>query len=346
MNKKALLIIPEMYSIKNVVSEGLEGLGYNSFHIDYRKKINNKNIYLRKLHTVLTSSQIRFAKLQEEVNKYYIDKYNELEPNLVIIYNDELVLPATVDFFKQKSNVIFLLGDNPLTLNPLNIYNIKILFQADIVVCADSSWKKQLERIGLNNIIYDYLAYSADVFSSNTTTLNDDRVNDILFIGRTYGGSWGYKRLLFLNEFTDLNIDIYGSGAHWNKWLDSFPKIRNKLIYNTNKLPIHKYRELMYSYKIFPVDANPGLINGMHLRIFECISAGILPLIEYTDDIDVVFKDIPLPLIYNYKDAKEIALQYLEDDKNRIKMLNNAKDYLDDNYSPKIVMRRILKRIN
>ena len=345
MKKKALLIIPEMYSIKNVVSEGLEGLGYNVIHIDYRKKINNRNRYLRKLHTILSTAQNRFAKLQGDVNEYYKKTYNNLNPDLVIIYNDELILPNTLYYFKQKSNVIFLLGDNPLTLNPPNIYNIQILFQADIVVCADSSWKKQLERIGLNNIIYDYLAYSSNVFSSDVNTPPNKRDNDILFVGRTYAGSWGFKRCLFLDQFTDLNIDIYGSGAHWLKWLDYFPKIGKKLIYNKSKLSFEKFKQLLNSYKVFPVDANPGLINGIHLRVFECISAGILPLIEYTKNIDLVFNGVPLPVIHNFGNIKELTSEYLNNDEKRIKILTNAKEYLDENYSPRVVIKRILDKI-
>ena len=90
----------------------------------------------------------------------------------------------------------------------------------------------------------------------------------------------------------------------------------------------------MHTYKIFPVDANPGIINGIHLRVFECISAGILPLIEYTKNIDLVFNGVPLPVIHNFGNIKELTSEYLNNDEKRIKILTNAKEYLDENYSP------------
>ena len=339
--KKALLLIPEAYTLKETVEEGLKNFGYKLNWIDYRKAVRKGRLQT-KIQTLMMYGKDKFPKVQQEANEFYIKEYNKLKPEIVFIYNDEAVVPETIDYFKKNSKVIILLGDNPLTLAPPNIHNVEILFHADCVVCADSVWKTQLERIGLTNVIYDYLAYNASSFSLEDKTPSSDRDKDILFVGRTYKGAWGYKRCLFLNSFTDLNIDIYGSGTHWGMWFESFPKIKDKLTYNNAKIPSTELAKLMNEYKVFPVDANPGIVAGMHLRIFECISAGILPLIEYTSDIDIVFKDVPLPIIKNYNDSKELAVHYLEDNVGRSKILKDAKEYLDNNYSPWVVMNRIL----
>ena len=342
MTKNAILLIPDIISMKYALESGLKKRGYELTSIDYRQVVK-KNKLILKIYTVVHRKN-KFKKQQQQVNEYFIKEYKRKNPDFVFIYNDETVLPSTIDYFKRNSKVIILLGDNPLTLNPQNIYNVSILFQADLVVCADSSWKNQLERIGLNNIIYDYLVYCPSVSFLKGDLSYKNRDKDILFIGRNYGSAWGYKRSLFLNEFTDFNIDIYGTGTHWGKWENDFPKIKEKLI-NTSHLSLNKYTELMHAYKIFPVDANPGIINGIHLRVFECISSGILPLIEYTKDIDLVFNGVPLPLIHNFSDSKQIASQYLKDDNGRIKILKDAKEFLNDNYSPEIVMRRLLNHI-
>lgn len=345
MKKKALLIIPEMYSIKNVVRQGLEELGYDVRSIDYRK-ILRKNILIAKLHTVLMFGRDKFPGKQKKVNRYFIKEFNQYTPDIVIAYNDELLLPPTIDFFGQSAKIIFLLGDNPLTLSPPNRYNVDLLFKADIVVCADSTWKRQLERIGLDNIIYDYVSYVPTLYVNDTNTNQQERKHDILFVGRTYGTAWGYKRCLFLNQFTDLNIDIYGTGAHWPKWYKMFPKIEKRMIkYSKKKIPFTELKSLMHSYKIFPVDINPGIISGTHLRVFECIAAGILPLIEHTEDLDYIFKDISLPIITNYSKCKQVALEYLNDDEKRIETLRIAREFLNDNYSPSVVIQRIMNKV-
>lgn len=343
--KKALLIIPIRYSIRDVVYQGLDSLEYKILSIDY-KPILRKNIFFAKLHTLLMIGRDKFPSTQKKVNNYYKKVYRNFSPDIIFIYNDEMILPSTIELFKETSEVVVILGDNPLTLNPPNRYNVDLLFKANLVVCGDSIWKKQLEKIGLNNIIYDYLAFDPKLYSISSNVYEKKRDKDILFVGRTYGTAWGYKRCLFLNQFADLDIDIFGTGAHWLKWYKMFPKLKKKMVSQTHqKIPFAELKELMLSYKIMPVDANPGIIAGIHLRVFECISAGILPLVEFTEDIDIVFKDIPLPLIRNYSECQEVAKYYLSNDEKRKRVLKVAKKYLEDNYAPKIVLQRILNEL-
>ena len=344
--KKALLIMPDMYTINDAVIDGLSKLQYRVKKIDYRK-ILRRNKLLAKAQTVLTSGKDKFLKTQKGVNKWYLKEYEKEKPDIVIIYNEELLLPSTLEVFSKRSKTIILLGDDPLNLNPPNKYNLAILFLADVVVCADSTWKRNLERIGLSNIIYDYIAYNPAAFlmKDDTDPIYASREGDLLFVGRSYSGSWGYKRCLFLDRFANLNIDIFGTGAHWPIWLDMFPNIKNRLILTPKKMPFNEMKELMHSYKIFPVDANPGIVSGLHLRVFECISAGILPLIEYTEDITIVFEDVPLPVVKNFDECEQLAKELLVDEAKRKSILLNARKHLNDRYAPVTVMNRILANI-
>ena len=99
------------------------------------------------------------------------------------------------------------------------------------------------------------------------------------------------------------------------------------------------------SYKIHPVDANPGISSGIHLRIFECLNAGILPLAEHTNDFDVVFTDTPLPTIKDFHECENMAVEYSKNNKERIKIVRDAREHLVENYSPIKVMKRVLDRV-
>ena len=46
----------------------------------------------------------------------------------VFIYNEEFLLPKTIKIMKEKSKIIFFLGDNPLNYNPPNAHCLQILF--------------------------------------------------------------------------------------------------------------------------------------------------------------------------------------------------------------------------
>lgn len=332
-----------MYSIKDCIIDGLNPSEYDIKVIDFRDTLR-RNKYLAKAYTLFMMGRDKQSKIQVKINKFYNDQYNDFKPDIVIVYNDEFLLPSTVEYFSIKSKIIFLLGDNPLYMAPTNIYNLSIMFFADLIVCPDSAWIKEMQKIGLKNIIFDNIAYNPKLFSSSNDLINKKRKNDILFVGRCYRGAWGYKRCLFLDHFSDLNLDIYGSGVHWNKWLKLFPSLKKNITLIKKKMPFEKMKELMHSYKVFPIDRSPGLISGVHLRVFECISAGILPLIVDQEDIPKVFEDIPLPIIRNYSECKIVAEEYLNDDVKRRMILTEAIELLNENYSPKIVMNRLMKK--
>ena len=71
---------------------------------------------------------------------------------------------------------------------------------------------------------------------------------------------------------------------------------------------------------VIPVDGNPGIINGVHLRMFEALAAGALPLIEYRNDVDSLlfngFED-QLPLVRDYRKVADMAEYYLNNERER-----------------------------
>lgn len=61
----------------------------------------------------------------------------------------------------------------------------------------------------------------------------------------------------------------------------------------------------------------PSLFRGIHVRVFDILGAGILPLCEYSADLERVFEGIELPVIRNYREAEEVAQFWLNDEKRR-----------------------------
>ncbi|GAJ18159.1 unnamed protein product, partial [marine sediment metagenome] len=94
-----------------------------------------------------------------------------------------------------------------------------------------------------------------------------------------------------------------------------------------------------------PVDANPGLVNGIHIRVFDCIGSGIFPLVEYQKDLDIVFKNVELPVIKNYKDAEKTAKYYIINDEKREKINIELKQYVDSHFTPEKAALSILDKV-
>jgi spore maturation protein CgeB len=97
--------------------------------------------------------------------------------------------------------------------------------------------------------------------------------------------------------------------------------------------------------KIMPVDGNPGILNGFHLRLFEALGAGALPVVEYRCDVEhELFKGCKsmVPLVRDYRKAGDIAGYYLKNENERKELIRELKDYIIRQYSPEKNTGKIL----
>ena len=70
-----------------------------------------------------------------------------------------------------------------------------------------------------------------------------------------------------------------------------------------------------------------------------------MPLVEYSEDLDLVFDDIVLPSLKKYEDAEDLAKYYLANDSRRERIVGNLREYADSKYAPKKIIKEILEQI-
>lgn len=339
---KVLLLFPSLYSLSNTFSSGLKKLGFEVTQYDFKNDIINweKKINIQMFRLPFQARKRWNRYFMAKINKIQIQKFNKENPDIVIVYNNEMLLPETVKYFSKSANVVFFLGDNPF-YTPTNDYFLHLLFQANLVISPDSFWTQQLKLMGLKNCTTEY-------FNTQHVILNNDEnkniePHDLLFVGMSYVNSWGYKRALFLSQFADMDIRIHGNSA-WYRWLDFFPDLKEKFILKGRYS--HKYMALLHkNAKIYPFDINPGVLNGIHIRLFDCIEYGMLPLPEYRKDIKDIFEKEHLPIIYDYRKAGDIARYYLSNERERKELVNSLKIFVRKNYNPEVSLSRILNKI-
>ena len=97
-----------------------------------------------------------------------------------------------------------------------------------------------------------------------------DVETEILYVGSSYLNSWGYKKALLMSRFTGFNFRIYGNSA-WKRWFSFFPEL--EWVYNESGfIPQAKINRMFNMTKLIPVDGNPGILNGVHLRVSEALA--------------------------------------------------------------------------
>lgn len=338
---RVLLLIPSVYSLANTFKEGFHSLGYDVEIYDYRTNTSKRNKSINtqayRLPFVLRKKWNEY--FMKEINSLHIRKYNETSPDLVLIYNNEMLLPETVEYFKKSSKVLFFLGDNPF-YTPTNDFFLHLLFMADLVISPDSFWSQQLGQMGINKHTTEYFNTQHKPYEHGE---NKTEKHDLLFVGMSYVNSWGYKRALFLSHFADMDIRIHGNSA-WYRWLEFFPQLKDKFILKGRYGD--EYMDLLHrNAKIYPFDSNPGVLNGIHLRLFDCIEYDMLPVPEYRKDIQDVFSKEHLPIITDYRKAKDIVQYYLDNDTERIELVQSLKSFIRNNFNPEKSLGRILSRI-
>ena len=335
---RALLLCPEKYSLFNSFYDILSEMADEVRGYDIITAIKKGDARINR-----QAFRLPFS-IRNKWESYFLDKINtmllkevrDFNPDLILVYNSVYLLPETCSLLKKRSRLVFFMGDSPF-YTPQNNYYLSCLAYADLILSPDSFWNKQLNTMGMKNTIYfipgpDCKSYFRIEKAGKDHEEEGER--EILYVGSSYLNSWGYKKALLMSRFSSFNFRIYGNSA-WKRWFSFFPELQS-VYEESNFIPQEKLNRMFNMTRLIPVDGNPGILNGVHLRLFESLSAGALPLIEYRDDVDgLLFKDFSgeLPLIKDYGKAADVATYYLKNERERSELAAAMSEYINRHYN-------------
>lgn len=333
---KVLLFIPQRYGLYRPLRDAFAHLGAQVHSLDYEDFIRS---WEKKTNTQIFRFPDKWRKKWEayyfrRINDQYLAAYEKHRPDLVFIYNNAMLLPETLAHFKQKSKVAFFLGDHPFYTRT-NRYFLSLLFYGDAIFAPDSFWISQLRKMGLNNLYHFYPGVPKDEYYP--VKLPADRYEalktDILYVGNCYVDSWGYKKARFLSHFTGFDFQLLGRG-HWQRWFSFFPELKQHYQKLDRFLPVAELNERLNATRIMPIDGNPGVLHGLHFRLFEALAAGVLPLLEWQEDLTHIFGDqFDLPAARSYDEIRDMTQYYLNDEPARRETVRRMQQIVEEKYS-------------
>ncbi len=347
---RALLLCPAKYSFHHSFYDILSEIAMDVHDYDIHAILSKRDISINRQifrlpFKIRRHWEVYFLK---KANGILLEIIHELDPDLVLVYNSSFLLPATCQSIKKRSKLIFFMGDSPF-YTPQNNYYLACLSHSDLILSPDSFWNQQLNTIGYSNTMYfipgpDRKSYFK---IENIIKGPEDNETEILYVGASYLNSWGYKKALLMSRFTGFNFKIYGNSA-WKRWFSFFPELE-AVYHESGYIPQDHLNRMFNMTRIIPVDGNPGILSGIHLRLFEVLEAGALPLIEYRHDVDsLLFKDFKgeLPLINNYNNAASMASHYLANEQERKDLVSAMNKYVMYEYSVSKNAERLQDAIN
>lgn len=331
--QKALLMCPDKYSLFNSFSETLKTISAEVIGLDIRSKISSGQLkfdsqVFRFPNKVRGKWETYFL---SKINKAILGEFSKHKPDLVFVYNSEYLLPETCKIINKSAKLVFFMGDSPF-YTPVNNHYLSLLQYADLILAPDSFWLQQLNMLGLTKTTFFVPAIDNSSYYELGKRSESD--TEILYVGSGYVNSWGYKKALLMSQFTKFSFRLYG-GSTWKRWFNEFPELKEKFTLAAY-IETEKLNKMFNRTKLIPVDGNPGIINGIHIRVLEALGSGALPLIEYRKDVtEIIFKEMArdVPLIQNYKDAASVATHYLKNDNERKQLSTKMKELINSKYS-------------
>ncbi len=226
-----------------------------------------------------------------------------------------------------------------------------VLEYAHAVFVPDTFWQFQLQKIGLKNVQHFLFPlpkneyYPLDIKGIDKEFQNQHK-SEVFYAGLNYGNSWGYKKTKFLNEFSGFDLKIYGNKS-WIRWIPHFPNLEEHYTRVDKYIPTPELNKIFNLTKIVPVDGNPGIFHGIHVRALEALSAGALPIMEWNADLDMIFKGVTdLPAVKDYQAIPQKVRFYLSNENKRIEIVNKMKEAYNEQFSEDKVGHQILRVLN
>lgn len=353
MFNKIILFAPVSIGLNHTLVKIFKKISGNVELFDVRNSLSASNF---KINAQMFRFPDKYRIIWEKsffnkINKIFINKINLDKPDIIFVYNSEFLLPETCKIIKDKNiKLVFFMADNPY-YTPMNRYYLSLLIYADLILSPDSFWISQMKTLGFKNVKY----FTSGIDSENYFKLEQHEINkfieipshELLYVGTNYVDGWGYKKALFMNNFVDFNFQIYGN-RHWKKWFQFFPELEGHFTLS-GYIPTKTVNTMFNKSKLIPIDGNPAILNGFHLRLLEALGSGAMPLTEFRNDInDILLKDcnVKLPQIDNYSKAKELANYYLSNDKEREALVNELRNFTLSHYSYEKNSQRLLEYLN
>ncbi len=333
---KVLLLIPQNYDgFFHTIKDTFSFLGGEVHALNYRAMTKG---WEKKVNTQIYRLPDKYRRKWEgyyfkQINEYYLTEYQRIQPDVVFIYNNEMLLPETVAHFKKHSKVAFFLGDCPY-YTPTNRHFLPILFYADAVYTTDTFWISALKKLGLKQGYHMYPSFPEQHFKKELAPeLYEELKSEVLYVGMCYKTSWGYKKANFINAFTDFDLHLHG-GDDWKRWFEYFPKLKTVFKERTGYITVERLNDMYNATKIAPVDANPGLLHAVHWRMLEALGSGALPLMEWQEGVEELFGGIAdIPAVKVFEEAKEMTQFYLEHEDKRLDMVAQLTNRINENHS-------------
>lgn len=302
-----MILGPSFFGYNESIRRAFVALGYDTNVMEYDEPVhpfNRKNKILRKLFP--HSGWLR-RKSRRLFNASVAACFEAYRPDLVFIYNGDILEKETVRRFKQQSKVAVWMLDGAFR----HPDSVAIAPDADIYFCFEKSDVDKLNALGINACFLPQ-GYDPAVYYPVPGTKDID----VLFVGALYRYP---KRIRLLKSLVralgdTCTIRIYGPYKPFEKnplkWL--FREKRDVFI--NRSIPPEEVNRLYNRARLCVNIHHAQSVEGANPKVFEISGAGTFQLVDYNAFIAGIYPGGEAALFRTDEEFIRMAKQFLAAD--------------------------------
>lgn len=308
--EKLLIISSPFFDYQKSVGRAFEKLGYEVRIETYDEPVHPFKGLLRWQHKLAINKEKLRQKNRIKYNAYIRTRYDEYQPNLVFIYNGNILFDETLDYFRKKSKVLLWMYDSVLR-NNRNLC-VNHIDHVDAFFCFERHDVDYYAKQG-KKAYFLPVACDSDVYYP---IKGKEKDIDLLFVGTIYTSP---KRIHLLKSvvrnFPQAKILFYGHYKPYYKnpikWL--FREQRD-IFKNVNISP-NEVNELFSRCKIALNIHHAQTIDGANQRLFEACGAGAYQICDANPFIESLFPNGEVGLYHSEDELIQLIDEALRNDK-------------------------------
>ncbi|MDR0418970.1 MAG: glycosyltransferase [Prevotellaceae bacterium] len=308
MKPRVLIIGPNFFGYNHSIKKAFELHGYEGKVVGYDGLIHPFNTLNKVLNKFFFCGRQLKKRSQKSFNKRVKDEYESFKPNLVFIFNGDILTAETISYFKKQSKVAVWLLDG--THRHPN--SVALASGVDAYFCFDRRDAMELAEDGIN-VYFLPQAYDPEVYYPMSNVKKDI---DVIFIGMLYGYPKRIRLLKMLANEIDKNykFQVYGvyKPIYKNpvKWL-----FREKhSVFKNRNIPPEKVNELYNRSRMCINIHHQQSEDGANPKTFEICGAGTFQIVDYNKYIAEVYTQEEVAVYNSDSEFMEKVMQSLQTD--------------------------------
>ena len=307
MNKTALIIGSSFFHYNISISNAFKTLGYQTFIEEYDLPVHPFKGWLKWRHKFSLNRKKLREKSYNKYNNYIIEKFNVINPNIVFIFNGNILQTRTLDHFRKTAKVILWMFDS-LSRYPKSIDHID---HVDAFFCyekQDVEWYAQQGKTAF----FMPQGYDEKCYFPQKVTKDID----ILFVGILYNYKKRIKLLTsVVKNFTDTKILIFGVYKPYYKGILKWLFREKRKIYQNKNIPPQQVNDYYNRAKVVLNIHHETQKDGANPKVFEISGAGAYQICDYNPYITSLFPNGEVGLYKNEQELFDLIEDALQNNK-------------------------------